>query len=317
MKALFITNLYPPDWCAGARLSMHAVAKKLHDAGHAVRVYAADMNEDYTYQGVQVFSRHAAAAHDDTLETWPNIIFTQLSMSAAAIRIARGRPTFHMVCDDEPDRAIEKSDRLTNAIIYNSNWLRAKLSYPHASFTLHPPCDISGEPSKRRYITLINLCDHKGGKLFWALARKLPQHEFLGVRGAYGKQLISERDNVEIWPHDPDIRKVYDQTRILIMPSSYESWGRTAREAMKMSIPVICTDTRGLRENCGDAAIYCDKRKPQQWIRAIKSLADPANYERQVWFVQDRISATKDIDHELDMLVRFVENFAWRQSPGL
>ena len=61
------------------------------------------------------------------------------------------------------------------------------------------------------------------------------------------------------------------------MPSHYESWGRTATEAMSSGIPVICTDLPGLRENCGNAAEYCKQDRIEQWVQAIRNVEE--NYE--------------------------------------
>jgi len=67
----------------------------------------------------------------------------------------------------------------------------------------------------------------------------------------------------------------------LLMPSLYESYGRTAVEALVSGIPVIASPTPGLKESLGDAGIFCDAEKPEQWVEAIKSLDDPETYKAQ------------------------------------
>jgi glycosyltransferase involved in cell wall biosynthesis len=75
------------------------------------------------------------------------------------------------------------------------------------------------------------------------------------------------------------MRGVYSKTDILIMPSKYESWGRTATEAMASGIPVISTDTPGLRENVGESGIFCDRNNINEWVMAIRKLKGKKEYE--------------------------------------
>jgi glycosyltransferase involved in cell wall biosynthesis len=63
------------------------------------------------------------------------------------------------------------------------------------------------------------------------------------------------------------------------MPSKYESWGRTATEAMCSGIPIICTDTPGLKENCDKAGVYIkDRNNVKDWVEAITKLDDKKAY---------------------------------------
>ena len=106
------------------------------------------------------------------------------------------------------------------------------------------------------------------------------------MKGSYSEpakdgQHVNQPPNVLVMEKQIDIKVVYRQTRILIMPSKYESWGRTATEAMASGIPVICTSTPGLLENCGEAGIYIqDRDKIADWVAAIKKLDDPKAYTK-------------------------------------
>ena len=64
------------------------------------------------------------------------------------------------------------------------------------------------------------------------------------------------------------------------MPSTYESWGRTATEAMCSGIPVICTETGGLTENCGTAGVYVE-RTAEAYALAIEKLDNQKLYLRK------------------------------------
>ena len=171
-------------------------------------------------------------------------------------------------------------------LIHNSNWLKEYYSgFGFQNFVLYPPVfwkDYETETS-RQYITLINCNKNKGGEVLIKIAKKMSDLQFMGVKGAYNKQIIDSRvSNILYIPQTPYIKSVYAKTGILLMPSKEESWGRTAIEAMSSGIPVIAHPTPGLLESCGDAGIFCDREKPDTWIAAIRRLKTDAEYYKSV-----------------------------------
>ena len=62
------------------------------------------------------------------------------------------------------------------------------------------------------------------------------------------------------------------------MPSNYESWGRVGVEAMASGIPVVASETKGIREALGDAAVYVDRADHAGWQHALAELDDPDVY---------------------------------------
>lgn len=216
--------------------------------------------------------------------------------------------------------------------VYNSEWIKNKIGYKVPGYVLHPPCDAGDYKveSTREYITLISLNERKGGYLFYQIAKALPEKKFLGVIGSYDNpgplkmaqmeiiNLLIQLPNFTLVPNTPDILSTYRKTRILLMPSDYESWGRTATEAMCSGIPVICTPTEGLLENCGDAAIYVGKPiegEPGEaqvdtgtvanWVTAIRSLDSPAKYEKYSLLCSEQ-AVKNDPQKELEGLERFL-----------
>jgi glycosyltransferase involved in cell wall biosynthesis len=160
------------------------------------------------------------------------------------------------------------------------------------SIVVRPPVDpaeYATTPGDR--VTLINLRPDetspdgtvlgKGAELFWQIAQMLPQVQFLGVKGAYGTQMVRDLPNVEVLEHIPhhEMRdKVYARTRVLLMPSSYESWGRTAVEAMASGIPVVYHPTPGLVEAVGDGGVRADRTQPVLWAEAVRILSRDGIY---------------------------------------
>lgn len=140
-------------------------------------------------------------------------------------------------------------------------------------------------------ITLVNANQNKGTHVFLELARRMPHRKFLGVLPYYGeKQVPPAPSNVEWIGFDDDIRTILKRTRILLMPSYYESFGRIAVEAMINGIPVLYSkpakksvypggSTEGMQEWIGDSAIACEREDYGEWTRAIEQLDDEDTYQ--------------------------------------
>lgn len=286
MRILWSIHLYPPHHNCGSEWMAHNMNMWLLSQGHEVRVIhhtAKDrrIRTPYSIDGVEVF----AAANNLDQYRWADVILTQLDFTKKSIQVASmsKKPLVHIVHNDIERDSIRNAHH-NNYVVYNSKWIKDKLNYPWPSCVLPPPCDIEyynvcSDPVFNEYITLISLNENKGGEIFYKIAQALPGKKFLGVKGSYHEQIVKKLPNVTLINNTPDIRQVYKQTRILLMPSAYESWGRTATEAMINGIPVICTTTPGLVENCAQAGLYIeDRNNIEEWVRVIKSLDDEKNY---------------------------------------
>ena len=143
-------------------------------------------------------------------------------------------------------------------------------------------------------ITLINANVLKGLGLFLELAKRYPTKKFLGVRPYYN--IINIRDiypNIEWIDIQDDIRTIMRRTRVLLVPSKYESWGRVAFEAMYNGIPVLYSapmdalnperrpsgTTEGMDEWIAGSQIKCDSFKIEEWEEALNALDDADTYK--------------------------------------
>jgi len=140
-------------------------------------------------------------------------------------------------------------------------------------------------------ITLINENQNKGVYQFHDIARRMPKRQFLGILPYYGEKQLppSLPPNIEWIPFDDDIRNILRQTRILLMPSYYESFGRVAIEAMINGIPVIYSkpieksvypggSTEGLHAWIQPAGIAVERDIIDEWKSAIESLDSEETY---------------------------------------
>lgn len=278
MRILTIVHGYPPVHNAGAEWMVHEMMKYMISKGHAVKVLLKG-TKDYTFEGVHIIG----SLKDDNSD----VIISHLKCSGYALNRAEHykKPYIEIVHNSNMMDILRAKHKDKNAgqfihVVYNSEFTRKENMYPNPGMVCHPHVDLKRYKTKRGdKITLINLFERKGGKFFGELARLMPEYKFLGVEGAYGTQENINELNVSIIKNTPDAKDIYAKTRILLMPSMYESYGRTGIEAMASGIPVIAAPTPGLQEALGDAAIYCKLESPLKWIEAIHALDDPSYYK--------------------------------------
>lgn len=68
---------------------------------------------------------------------------------------------------------------------------------------------------------------------------------------------------------DADLSSLLAYSSGLIFPSLYEGFGMPIIEAMRMGIPVLCSDCSSLPEVGGDAILMFDARKPQTIVKSL------------------------------------------------
>ena len=181
------------------------------------------------------------------------------------------------------------------------------------------------EPFQGDCITLVNANDNKGVNQFIDLAKRMPNRKFLAVRPYYGNlNPMSVPNNVELISFDDDIRNVLKRTRILLMPSYYESFGRIAVESMYNGIPVIYSrpirnskypggSTEGVEEWIKPAGITCEREDMDEWISIITSLDDEETYNNRSELVKQHIR-NMNLFTEASRVAGMVEQFV-RENP--
>ena len=174
-------------------------------------------------------------------------------------------------------------------------------------------------------ITLVHANQNKGVTQFIALARQMPDRKFLAVIPYYGELSVPPApSNIEWVPFDDDIRTILKRTRILLMPSYYESFGRIAVEAMYNGIPVlyskpsltpkqVCGTTEGLEAWISPAGIACDREKIDEWTSAITTLDDQEAYAQRSLLSKSHIQEMK-LFTEASRIAGLVEQFV-RENP--
>jgi glycosyltransferase involved in cell wall biosynthesis len=71
---------------------------------------------------------------------------------------------------------------------------------------------------------------------------------------------------------EPELRKAYRASDVLLFPSHYEGFGFPVLEAMASGLPVVTSGAGGLAEVAGDAAVVVGGRELEPYIGALKRL---------------------------------------------
>jgi glycosyltransferase involved in cell wall biosynthesis len=326
MKVLCFVHGYPPDHNAGAEWMLHSINKFLISRGHEVKVMTkgnvlvsqqngrkihTKLDSGHTFEGVDV-SRVGVAMYGP-LFRWADVVITHLDQAGKAMNLCRGyeKPLVHLMHNTHHNDVLYRINPQNNYVVYNAEWNKKASKYINKSYVLYPPVNYEDYEVKVRgkNITLINCFEPKGGNFLVSLAKELPDYNFLGVLGAYGDQVIGKSKNLKYEDNTPDIKKVYAKSRIVLMPSSYESWGRVAVEAMSSGIPVIAHPTPGLKESLGDAGLFAHRDHIGDWVKIIKELDDPKYYKEVSEKCKARAKELTEIsDKQLDKFNAFLEN---------
>jgi len=135
-----------------------------------------------------------------------------------------------------------------------------------------------GLSARSYYLYPANFWPHKNHRmLLVALARRqreAPSSEwkvvFTGAEDAASREILSAARAMGLGSRvlhagflaDNEFASLLASARALLFPSLYEGFGMPVAEAMEMGVPVLCSNTTGLPEVAGDAALLFDPRKP-------------------------------------------------------
>jgi hypothetical protein len=272
-----------PDHPAGAEWSITDAFTWLETRKHHTRILAEQAPRPPTQDNL--------AEHYQTSD----IMLTQLDAIPNAMLLASTyqTPLVHYIhSPNQLDRLGVMPD-CAALIAYNTQHVAdATRDWPGPSIVLRPPINTDRvRVTPGACTTLINLSAQKGGNRFYRLKERMDEIPFLGVQGAYDHQVLAPDGlalgpfensstglppNMQVLPPQPDIRAALGYTRVLLVLSASETYGRVAAEAAVSGIPTIAYPTPGLREALGDAAVWVDPDDSAGLERAVRAAYTPA-----------------------------------------
>lgn len=261
---------YPPHRYIGAELAVHELLKYLADRGWDVTARVTEgfeMNRNeggphlpYGFDGIMVTDAPVTSlpAPDVVLHSTMGFDYARAQADMhKALRVM----WLHGGWASWQVQQIKAAMPGLDLVAYNSESMRRGIEHIVSgemgipATVLHPPVWPLGAIEQKhpdRCVTLVNTTEGKGARIFYDLAEHMPLTSFLAVRGGHGLQIEPpELHNLTVMPHGSYMPDIWDLTSVLLMPSSTESWGMVAVEAMHRGIPVIGMDVPGLAECLG------------------------------------------------------------------
>jgi len=314
MRLTTVMHGYPPLWAMGGEVSTHRTIRTIPDS----RAFIQTVEEPYELDGVEVrplpdisILGIATAIAEDL-----DAVFTHSSLSEPAVRAARKlrKPSLlgiHAPRRFAPD--LIRAARGATVRIYNTDAAKEDWRDP-SGWVLHPPAvRLEVVDGPRDAYTLASSLVNKGSKQVLELAKILPDKRFIIVRspaeathGLRGfEKMAAALPNVEVWdrlePHE--MGKLWSQTRIVLVPSNYETYGLVAVEAAWWGIPSVHVNTPHVLEGIGNAARLLTGTTTEDVGMAIMDIE--ADYQMWANSAEDR--AIILADREKLELERFAE----------
>jgi glycosyltransferase involved in cell wall biosynthesis len=221
----------------------------------------------------------------------PDVVWSNSLLSLPILRDSRrrGLPALWYVhdCRCKPDE-LREAAKLGVHIVACSNFIRDRLCQTsgvesEVVYPLITEGDYQVERTSERFVTLINPRPVKGYEIFLRLAPLLPDIQFLvveawplGEERAKVEAELAKMSNVRFVRQLADMREVYANTHILLVPSVVEEGGpRVVREAQLNRIPVLGSPRGTVPEMIGGGGrVIEDYENAQSWAIAIRALLD-------------------------------------------
>ncbi|MFI7467421.1 glycosyltransferase [Nonomuraea sp. NPDC049646] len=276
MRVLVLIPVYRLDAPTGAVITTREYLRHLARSGHVVDV-------------VTTIKEPGEVRVEDGVRVWP------LRAWRRAVQAARPELLISHHGDRRAARIVPQAGRVPHLLMVHGMaadrelgrarlaWFPSRAcrdhypSYQGPDLVLPPPID----PALYRtlpggMITLNGATVAKGADVLAEIAAQLPDLPFLVVKAA-GPAVGLQLPNIAVIDRiDP--RELYTRTRILLMPSATESYGRAGIEAMLSGIPVLASPLPGMREAFGNAATYIPREHVGRWVSEIRHLSNSDAY---------------------------------------
>ncbi|MFT5112959.1 MAG: glycosyltransferase involved in cell wall biosynthesis [Parasphingorhabdus sp.] len=174
--------------------------------------------------------------------------------------------------------------------------------------------------SSREKVLFINPTHLKGVEIMFQIAEKLPNITFQVAESwvvantwrEYCQSRAEELGNIEWISATRDMKLLYGNARLLLMPSIWEeTFGRCVTEAQLNGIPVVGSSRGGLPEAIGDGGMILDADgEISNWVEAVDKLFnDQTLYsEKSAAAFAHSMRAEASPEYLVDLFIEKLEN---------
>jgi len=317
MAFVYISGLYMPA-SGGAEISIYTLFKKLASEGFVFHIITRNSTEsEYKYDAsTKNIIVHRIEKKSEIESVFSELykssiikgVLTQNSWSEIAIKISQkyNCPSIYFLRSPFGELDISESGEYRcDFIIANSITTQKYIENKFNRFDsiIIPPLINQDEYlvkfNSKKYITMINPIQMKGGEIFREIAKNMPTKKFLAVKGwthlmnnnTWDLHLLSDLSvglgisenplfnitqfdgisNVTLLNSTADMKSIYSKTRLLIVPSITPEGGpRVAIEALINGIPVIGSNSGNIPITVGVGGIIVnDLYNTTEWVDAI------------------------------------------------
>lgn len=264
---------YPPHRFIGSELMTHSLLKRLQSRGHDVTVVVREGKAPWTWEGITVTGGDLPRGEWHRLPA-SDVVIYHAEYNEGSVENWVG-PKVAICHNSRMGVEVGLYNVTPNLTVVNSETMRREL---RRGMVVHPPVLIPEPARHGSRVTVINMEETSKVGPFWDLVRLMPDVEFLGVKGGYGKQsrppgrLPRNVKVIEQVRPDEMAEKVWAETAVLMVPSATESWSMVASEAMAHGIPVIAQPLPGLIENLQGVGTWALREHPQTWVDGIRTI---------------------------------------------
>jgi hypothetical protein len=266
---------YPPHRFIGSELMTHSLLKRLQARGHEVTVVVREGDAPWSWEGITVTGGSLPRGEWHTLPDGDVLVY-HAEYFVGSVEEWVG-PKVAICHNSRIGVEMGLYNCAPELATLNSETMRKQLRYSR-SMVVHPPVFVPAEAVHGSRVTVINMEETSKVGPFWELVKLMPDVDFLGVKGGYGKQAVPRGRrprNVKVIDQVPPsemAEKVWAETAVLMVPSASESWSMVASEAMSHGIPVIANPLPGLIENLDGAGMWALRDQPWSWVQGIRKI---------------------------------------------